>query len=128
MKAELKQKWVEALRSGKYVQGTGVLRTTADEYCCLGVLCDLVDRSAWGVAEEILTCVNSEDVPRVAYDFHSHGDSSHYSLPFSLELSLKLTDTVPLINMNDAGESFGAIADWIEQNIPADESTKHGAT
>lgn len=32
--------WVKALRSGKYTQGQGQLKTT-DEYCCLGVLCDL---------------------------------------------------------------------------------------
>lgn len=32
--------WVKALRSGKYAQGQGQLKTT-DGYCCLGVLCDL---------------------------------------------------------------------------------------
>jgi hypothetical protein len=124
MKAELKQKWVEALRSGKYQQGTGVLRTTDNEYCCLGVLCDLVDRSAWGVAEETFTCVNGVDVPRVAYDFHSKGDSSCYSLPYTLEVNLKLTNTTPLIDMNDGGKSFAEIADWIEREIPAEESVQ----
>ena len=32
------KKWVEALRSGKYGQATGVLCRN-DSYCCLGVLC-----------------------------------------------------------------------------------------
>ncbi len=40
MKPEIKQKWVAALRSGKYKQGRGCLRRH-DSYCCLGVLCDL---------------------------------------------------------------------------------------
>ena len=40
MKADIKQKWVAALRSGKYEQTEGVLRNN-EGYCCLGVLCDL---------------------------------------------------------------------------------------
>lgn len=41
MKQEIKERWVEALRSGKYEQGTGSLTTGSGRYCCLGVLCDL---------------------------------------------------------------------------------------
>lgn len=33
--------WIEALRSGKYKQGTGRLRSNDDCYCCLGVLCEV---------------------------------------------------------------------------------------
>jgi hypothetical protein len=40
MKTEIKEKWVNALRSGEYEQGQGVLRSS-DKFCCLGVLCDL---------------------------------------------------------------------------------------
>jgi hypothetical protein len=40
MKARLKAAWLEALRSGRYGQGHEYLRC-ADEYCCLGVLCDI---------------------------------------------------------------------------------------
>lgn len=40
MDAELKTKWIAALRSGKYRQGTGQLfKNSTDEHCCLGVLC-----------------------------------------------------------------------------------------
>lgn len=45
MKKEVKEKWLEALRSGKYTQTSSVLRDSADDgkygYCCLGVLCDI---------------------------------------------------------------------------------------
>lgn len=46
MKPEIKLLWVEALRSGKYTQGRGGLRTSAtattpEKFCCLGVLCDI---------------------------------------------------------------------------------------
>ncbi len=34
------QKWVKALRSGKYKQGRGALQSKKG-YCCLGVLCKI---------------------------------------------------------------------------------------
>lgn len=47
MNPEVKRRWVQALRSGRYTQGTGRLRSVADEFCCLGVLCDLKDPDGW---------------------------------------------------------------------------------
>ena len=44
MKAELKTKWIEALRSGKYNQGRRALVTNQGSYCCLGVLCDVMGK------------------------------------------------------------------------------------
>jgi hypothetical protein len=47
MKQEIMQRWVKALRSGKYQQGTERLREktatgrASRRFCCLGVLCDL---------------------------------------------------------------------------------------
>jgi hypothetical protein len=38
---EVIQKWIDALTSGEYQQGTGMLQSAEGEYCCLGVLCDL---------------------------------------------------------------------------------------
>ena len=40
MKREVAEKWVEALRSGQFKQGKGVLKNQAG-YCCLGVLCEI---------------------------------------------------------------------------------------
>jgi hypothetical protein len=40
MNPEVKAKWLEALRSGEYEQGTGYLCKDG-KYCCLGVLTDL---------------------------------------------------------------------------------------
>jgi hypothetical protein len=40
MNPEVKQKWIDALRSGEYEQGSEKLRSVSG-YCCLGVLCDL---------------------------------------------------------------------------------------
>lgn len=49
-RSELIEKWLEALESGEYKQGTGVLveglvdteNNKHPKYCCLGVLCDVV--------------------------------------------------------------------------------------
>src|SRR5690348_17476896 len=41
MDPQIKAEWVAALRSGEYRQGSGTLRSDQDEFCCLGVLCDL---------------------------------------------------------------------------------------
>ena len=40
MNHQIKEKWVNALRSGEYQQGSGALHPQ-DKYCCLGVLCDI---------------------------------------------------------------------------------------
>lgn len=49
MKQEIKDQWVTALESDDYKQGRRVLRNSNDEYCCLGVLCDIAVKS--GVAK-----------------------------------------------------------------------------
>jgi len=38
---ELIKEWIEALRSGEYTQGKKALRNIKNEFCCLGVLCDI---------------------------------------------------------------------------------------
>jgi hypothetical protein len=40
MNIEVKQKWVEALKSGEYIQGSEYLCNN-NKHCCLGVLTDL---------------------------------------------------------------------------------------
>lgn len=35
------RKWIAALRSGQYTQGTGTLRNDKNQYCCLGVACEV---------------------------------------------------------------------------------------
>jgi len=41
MNKKLKTKWVKALRSGKYEQGSFALKAEDNSFCCLGVLCDV---------------------------------------------------------------------------------------
>jgi len=48
-KHELRERWFQALESGKYKQGRGKLRQEGSEFCCLGVLCDIYDSSGWDI-------------------------------------------------------------------------------
>jgi hypothetical protein len=41
MKKKIAFRWIAALRSGLYKQGQGKLRNKKNEFCCLGVLCNL---------------------------------------------------------------------------------------
>lgn len=52
MNQRIKRKWLEALRSGEYVQGRDRLLTPSadgDSFCCLGVLCELHAQETGGV-------------------------------------------------------------------------------
>lgn len=112
MQAELKQKWVEALRSGKYQQGKAMLRSRDGEFCCLGVLCDLVAPSAW-------------EFSPVEGCFMVHGRSGYIPAELLLTVGASGLDDdgqERLVDMNDNGASFADIAGFIEQNIPADAS------
>lgn len=98
MDPELKAKWVAALRSGEYKQTGGHLRYcdlngNPKGYCCLGVLCDVMDPEGWGA--------------------RFHDDDA--GLP---EPSMVGAHQPTLIDMNDReGRSFAEIADFIEKNL-----------
>lgn len=47
MNSEVANKWVEALRSGQYEQGFGLLNDN-NQYCVFGVLCDVHAKETGG--------------------------------------------------------------------------------
>ena len=54
MNPEVKQRWLEALRSGRYEQGREYLHYTQNGeryFCCLGVLMD-IELNFWETADE----------------------------------------------------------------------------
>lgn len=107
MKAEIRQRWLEALRSEKYSQGRNLLRQEGNAFCCLGVLCDLVDPDGWRFEEGL-----------GRYD-HS-GYVGHLPGAVGAVAGLVGDQCFTLMGMNDNGQSFAQIADWIEANIPTD--------
>ena len=51
MNPDIKQAWLDALRSGEYEQAYGKLRS-GNSFCCLGVLCDLHAKATDNVWDE----------------------------------------------------------------------------
>ena len=111
--AQRRRLWVEALRSGEYAQIAGGLRR-GDEYCCLGVACEISDLGEWEPYP---------DSPDAAFAFMGMG--SHLPLAVcdwlgllnefgSFENSDEPDTADGLMAMNDTGTSFAEIADLIE--------------
>lgn len=94
MKTDIKEKWVAALRSGKYLQGRLALRSPEGGYCCLGVLCRVAKIP---IAKNGQACSRDRDY----YPIYEVVGGS-----FAREL----------MAMNDRqGASFSEIADYIER-------------
>lgn len=119
---EVFEQWIDALRRGAYLQGTGTLRLLRDDappqYCCIGVLCDLdtnYNQSCW--APQGFTYTDRHGC--VAYQ-----DSF---LPYELAkwLNISSAHQVELYAMNDSEQaSFLDIAKYIETVVmPASLAT-----
>lgn len=125
---EIKERWLTALRSGKYKQGAGALRV-GDKYCCLGVLCQLLAEEAYIPVSS--SGVTGEDGGIVVYDGTT-------TLPSSLTVAIAFGANVvraggenwnvydprspshymtSLAQLNDSGMSFAEIADVIEEQF-----------
>lgn len=107
MQPEIKAKWLEALRSGRYAQTTGEL-FDGEKFCCLGVLCDVISPN-WGQTDD-------EGETYIAHEF---GDSNEILDPtFREEIGIPSDVQDKLTQMNDDEKaSFAQIADWIEKNL-----------
>jgi len=111
---ELKDAWVEALRSGKYPQGEGVLKSAEGEYCCLGVLGEVLVKA--GEAEFMNTVTGACSVLTGG----SGTGRSRTKLPVALrnKIGLPISAQEELIDMNDnLRKNFIEISNWIEENV-----------
>lgn len=112
MEKALKEKWLKALRSGRYKQTRKALKRQSENgdcrYCCLGVLCDVSGEGKWVE----LGC------REIRYTFVDGTMAGALSPEFKKRHGIPLKTMNLLIAMNDDnGMSFEEIADWIETNI-----------
>jgi hypothetical protein len=125
MNPELRQKWTSALRSGNYLQATGLLvdshrtkETGKLTMCCLGVLehvCGTPVEEMEKLSEDMhMPCYLAErkspaDVMRQKHsDLNLHTSNGEiYRAEFEEYLA----------HMNDNGKTFEEIADYIEKHI-----------
>jgi hypothetical protein len=93
---------LEALRSGRYKQGKLKLRFE-DNFCCLGVLCDVLQPDKWSL------------------DNGCYVHPDRHPAPSSEILRSDLLDSenvqMELSRMNDEGATFAEIADRIEELV-----------
>lgn len=102
MDKDIKRRWVEALRSGKYTQGKGKLfEDYKNAFCCLGVLCDI------------------QGIPRADIGLYSITPFTMDGVPGFEAIHGVIPDDVAsnLAGMNDKGEDFNVIANYIEANL-----------
>lgn len=111
MNEDVKKLWTDALDSGKYKQGQGNLRTD-NEYCCLGVLCELAAQ------RDICNRVRHDDGNFVY-------DGKVGFLPASVMNWAGLTETDPHIHnnastlsrLNDDHVPFPTISTFIKEQL-----------
>lgn len=113
MKPEIKEKWLAALRSGKYEQGNHQLRD-GNAFCCLGVLADIYSKET-----------GAEWKPDSTGGFRIEEDNG--ILPYCIYRWAGLNcgnpwiidgnNTNSLSSLNDNGMSFKEIANIIESKI-----------
>lgn len=123
MNEEIKKQWVDALRGGEYQQGKEYLLID-NQYCCLGVLCDL-HRKQWGEVEW---------EPLTYKDVKTNGQGMGYmgatvTLPDTVRSWAELSSYTPTVahpsfdskigldTLNDSGHTFVEIADLIEAQL-----------
>lgn len=95
------QEWVDALRSGKYKQGTDYLYNPDDEsFCCLGVYA----KEIRGSTEKYLSLSPVSGGPVASYN------------AIKRELEKHNLYSEDYISMNDDGKSFQQIANQIEKD------------
>ena len=136
MNPEVKQKWIDALRSGKYEQGSEKLRSVTG-YCCLGVLCDLYAQeyaTQWKFKS--YNDITDEENPDT-YDYWYFEEQSEF-LPYSVmdwaglktnnpQVRVEVEDNEDednshyadalIANVNDSGYTFNDISKLIEEHL-----------
>jgi hypothetical protein len=109
------ESWLVALQSGEYKQGQKFLRPTHDTFCCLGVVCDLYDKS-----------VSSLGLPS---EWNTTGTPVEYRMSTSMP-PLQITNewlglpeflVTSCAGMNDAGATFAHIVEFIRLWMVADQ-------
>lgn len=129
MNPEVKQKWIDALRSGDYEQGSEKLRSVSG-YCCLGVLCDIYSRehdTQWEFRgyDEL-----SDETNPHPMDYWYFDEQSEF-LPYSVmdwaglkthNPSMRVDSdddfyTDEIANLNDSGYTFNDLSKLIEQQL-----------
>ncbi|BAU40152.1 hypothetical protein [Ralstonia phage RSP15] len=129
MNPRIKAKWLAALRSGEYKQGQEQLRDDQNNFCCLGVLCNIhaQENPDFAARQKKTTAYDGEQglLPKVVSKWAKlDDDNPGFNMPFSVRgtrnasygdrLTFKKGESVDIAYLNDGGLNFRQIADVIE--------------
>jgi hypothetical protein len=102
MNKTIKKKWVAALRSGKYKQGTGRLyQEKKNAFCCLGVLCRVEGMSLKSIRRRYLLpdeVIQTTEVDKISQDVLSRMNDG-------------------LGEQHTGKKTFKTIANWIQRHL-----------
>lgn len=105
-------KWIDALRSGKYAQTRGFMRTP-EGFDAMGVLLDVINPKGWGEASK------AHEGAMVYIPYTHKGCVYTFQLPYDIsdQLGFYESDTFKMIALNDKQcLDFEQIADYLERN------------
>jgi hypothetical protein len=111
MDKHIAERWVQAMRSGQYQQGTEALHPNGHSYCCLGVLCDLyrVEQGKGEWVDSLFACGPGDYETAVLPEMVKSWAGMRTSTG-----SIAGTED-ELAALNDEGMEFPQLADLIEK-------------
>lgn len=120
MHPDIKARWVDALRSGRYEQGRNRLRT-GDRYCCLGVLCDLAVKDGVGEWTGGGNFTHNGNPLNTSWSSLTNGVADWAGID-AIDPGVWVErdgrrERLALASLNDEGVPFDKIADFIERDL-----------
>jgi hypothetical protein len=112
-KKQLQDVWLKKLKSGRYKQGIGRLHKVRNRqayFCCLGLACKVYHE-------------NVKPLNIIRFDGYVEYDEKYGELPKQVQKAFGFRDSLGkcsygkhLSEMNDSGNSFKEIAEFVENN------------
>jgi len=122
MNPRIKQRWLEALRSGEYKQTTENLRDI-NGFCCLGVLCDLHAKERGTNWEQLIDSYQlygeTQTLPLSVQEWAGLDNDIGGMVDFEYEsdgVMYVKSDSLPELN-DSWNKNFNEIADLIEAQL-----------
>ena len=129
---DLYDRWIDALESGLYKKGEDYLRHR-DEYCCLGVVCDISNTNGWRteIHSDVVAFgpnLEMQELPlNIMQELQLATPDGVFSIDdLSPELYEKIKAILPytssiesLTNINDATNDFTLIIEILKERPPS---------
>lgn len=118
----IKQVWIDALRSGKYRQGNSQLRDKFNCYCPLGVLADIIAPDEWTLDKGEWRHLGELYFPSLklakwlTFTYDDLAETERGFIRFTFPI-VYYGQNVTIDHLNDIGISFPELADLIEEQV-----------